>query len=203
MARMASSRKPRQKPTAAEPEPAPAKPSRIIRLFKAVWRPLPLFLMAAIASGVMFWPEIVQKVPELCDRPEFQLPWSQLSVTPPDPWVPQDIVEQVRQQSGLPDPLPVLDESLAAQLAQAFAQHPWVAEVKSVAKTGPRRIRLELIYREPVLMVRTERGFYPVDRDGVLLPPSDFTYADTERLPVVEGVRSVPAGPAGDRKSVV
>jgi len=194
---MASSRKSRRKSAKAEPVPSPSKPSIIIRALKGVWRPFPLFLTAVSVSGVMFWPEIVQRLPDLHRRPEYQLPWSELSVTPPGRWVPPGLVGQVLQLSGLPDPLPVLDEDLAEQLAEAFARHPWVASVQSVMKSSPHTLRLELTYRDPVLMVRTKRGYYPVDRDGVLLPPSDFALADTERFPVVEGVRSVPAGPAG------
>lgn len=156
-----------------------------------------MLLTALGLSTLVFWPEIVRRLPDLRSRPEYQLAWSQIQLTPPGPWAPQDVAEQVRRLNGLPDPLPVLDGQLAERLAAAFARHPWVGEVRSVEATSPGRIRVELMYREPVLMVRTVRGLYPVDGQGVLLPPSDFGIVDTERFPVVEGVRSIPGGPAG------
>ncbi len=199
---MASSKKPRRKSrspakkSSAKASPPP-KPWLVTRVLRSVWRPLPLSAVAVAVSVVMFWPQIVERVPDLSRRPEYQLPWSQVLISTPGRWVPREMAAQVRQMSGLPDPLPLLDETLTERLALAFAQHPWVAEVRSVAKTGPRSLRVDVTYRKPVLMVRTKRGLYPVDHDGVLLPPSDFVPVDAERFPIAEGVRSVPGGPAG------
>jgi hypothetical protein len=195
---MASSQKPRRRSKAAKASEAPAKQSIMSRVLRRAWRPIPLLMAALGLSAVMFWPEIAHRIPELRHRIEYQLAWSQLAITPPKGWVPSDIAAEVCSVNGLPDPLPVLDEHLAEQLAIAFARHPWVAEVVSVRKLSPRRIEVDLRYREPVLMVRMKGGgVYPVDRDGVLLPPSDFTLRDTVRFPLVDGVLSVPAGGAG------
>lgn len=174
-----------------------ARPRLMTRIFRRLWRPFPLLLTALALSVIVFWPELARRIPDLRSRPEYQLSWSRIEITPPGPWAPSQIVEQVRLSSGLPDPLPVLQDQLARTLAEGFARHPWVSEVRSVQATSPGRVRVELIYREPALLVRTQRGLYPVDAEGVLLPPSDFGPSDVERLPVVDGVRSIPAGPAG------
>ncbi len=193
---MAAAKKPQRKPKAVE-KMAPM-PSRLFRLLTSIWRPIPLLMAAVALSALMFWPEIERHLPDLRSRAEYQLSWSDITTTPAGRWVPPDLVSQIQKRSGLPDPLPVLDDGLVEKLAVAFAQHPWVAEVTSVAKTGPQSVKVQMSYRTPVLMVRTKLGLYPVDRDGILLPPSDFAAADAERFPIVTQVRSVPVGPAGD-----
>ncbi len=193
---MAAAKKPRRKAKAAEK--AAPQPSRVSRMLTNIWRPIPLLMTAIALSAVMFWPEIVRQMPDLRSRSEYQVSWSQITTTPAGRWVPPDLISQVQTKSGLPDPLPVLDDGLVEKLATAFARHPWVTEVESVAKLGPQQITIEMRYRTPVLMVRTKGGgLYPVDRDGILLPPSDFALADTERFPIVDQVLSVPSGPAG------
>ena len=177
---------------------AKPQPSRVSRLLTTIWRPFHLLAFALILSTVMFWPEITRQMPDLRSRPEYQISWTNISVTPSGRWVPPDLVSKVQEKSDLPDPLPVLDDRLVENLAVAFSRHPWVAEVISVAKTGPETINIEMKYRTPVLMVRTKRGgLYPVDREGILLPPSDFAPADAERFPILTQVHSLPIGPAG------
>ena len=179
-------------------EKAAPRPSLLARLLTTLWRPFHLLTAAAILSTLMFWPEIVRQMPELRSRPEYQLAWTDISITPPGRWVPPDLITRVQKNSGLPDPLPVLDDGLVERLAIAFQQYPWVAEVKSVSKSGPQCVHVEMRYRTPVLMVRMKRGgLYQVDREGILLPPLDFAPADAERLPVLRQVRSLPKGPAG------
>ncbi|MCA9026525.1 MAG: hypothetical protein KDA86_15065 [Planctomycetaceae bacterium] len=192
---MSDAKKSRRKAKAA-PKPE-SRPSRVARILGVLWQPFPLLTTALALSAVMFWPEIVRQLPDLRDRPEYQLSWSRITTSPAGRWVPPDLVSQVQKRSGLPDPLPMLDEGLVEKLSFAFARHPWVAEVQSVAKTGPQDIIVKMRFRAPVLMVRTRYGLYPVDREGILLPPSDFAASDAERFPVVDQVRSVPSGPAG------
>src|SRR5690606_13887336 len=84
-------------------------------------------------------------------------------------------------------------------LAAAWSRNPWIRDVKSVRVTGEPAVRLEVDYRVPAAFVFVEslQGLYPVDRDGVLLPPTDFGLSDTSRLPHVKNVSTVPVGPAG------
>jgi hypothetical protein len=46
-------------------------------------------------------------------------------------------------------------------------------------------------------MVEVRQGQYPIDSRGVLLPPQDFSVADSRSYPVITGVVSTPQGPAG------
>jgi hypothetical protein len=117
-----------------------------------------------------------------------------------------DFLTEVQYLGGLPDQLDLLDPELPSRLARVFANHPWVEEVRRVEVTPPRRIRIHLAYRTPVLAVslvdRTwdgnRRGAAVsaagvVDRHGVLLPQG----ASTVRLPVLAGRVRPPSGRAG------
>jgi hypothetical protein len=176
--------------------PPKAATSLLRRTLRWLWRPLPLLTMALALSGMMFWPQIVRLVPDLSSRPEYQIGWSQVRVTEPGRWVPLDLLEQVRTQNGLPSELPLLDDRLVRQLAEAFNRHPWIESVASVVKE-PQGVHVGLVYRQPALMVRTPRGVYPVDACGVLLPPADFSVTDVDQFPQVLQVRTLPQGPAG------
>lgn len=190
--------KPRNAKSKAQPSsPAePPKTSLLRRTIRGLWRPLPLLAISLTLSGVMFWPQMLRLMPDLSRRPEYQVPWSQIRINEAGRWVPLDLLDQVRAQSDLPPELPLLEDGLVRQLAAAFARHPWIEAVKSVVK-APHGVRVEVVYRQPVLMVRTPRGVYPVDAEGVLLPPADFSVTDVEQFPQVVQVRSMPQGPAG------
>lgn len=86
---------------------------------------------------------------------------------------------------------------LSERVAAAFYTHPWVQEVRSVRKSYPARIHVDVVYREPVAMVKGVDGDHPIDR-SILLPARDFSDADIERYPVIERVASVPMGKLGE-----
>jgi hypothetical protein len=150
----------------------------------------------------MFRDELARHVPPLTAQPEYQLDWSAVTLPSNGPPVPADLVDQVRQAGGLPERLSVLDPQLARILAASFSSHPWVASVERVDLSESARIRIDLTYRRPVLMVLTGRGLYPVDAEGCLLPSQDFQADEIDlypRLQYAGGDPSVPAGaPWGD-----
>lgn len=107
-------------------------------------------------------------------------------------------LSEVRYLADLPARLSVLEEDLPARLAAAFGRHPWVERVDRVAVEPDRQVRVEPVYRQPVLVVAGEgreglagRGTV-VDGVGVRLPSS----APREGLAVYTG-RASPPGPAG------
>jgi hypothetical protein len=106
-------------------------------------------------------------------------------------------VAQVVENANLPEKLSLLDKNLVVEIAEAFQLHPWVEEVVSVNKSFPAKVSVVLSYRCPVAMVEVRQGQYPIDCHGVLLPPQDFSVADTRSYPIVTGVVSTPQGPAG------
>lgn len=171
-----------------------------------VFRPRWLLLTAVVVSSLVVGPRLVRFLPDLSGRDEYRLQTENIQITRPPRWVPGDLVEQVAERAGFgaeTSPLgsagnpSLLDEGLAKRIAQAFRLHPWVAEVQRVQIQFPARVDVELKYRRPVAMVEVKQGLFPVDADGVLLPPADFSVAQARRYPLIRNVRSTPQGPAG------
>ena len=148
-----------------------------------------LALVSALGVTV---PRLAERLPDLAPRPEYRVGVDQVTITPPPRWIPSDLVREVFDSGGFPEPLSLLDPDLNATLAEAFQRHPWVAEVRAVRKSFPARVLLDLDYRRPVAMVQVPEGVYPVDLDGTLLPPADFSAEMAREYPLVLGVRTTP-----------
>lgn len=191
---MATKRKQQAKKKENE-EPQAQPVAARIRAF--LFRPRVLLFVAAVASATVLLPMAKSLLPDLNKRPEFRLSTSEIQITVPPRWVPHDLVDQVATRAGLPDELSALDGDLTQQIAEAFQVHPWIAEVIRVRKSFPAKIDVELRYRRPVAMVQAKQGMYPIDGEGILLPPADFSVADTQRYLVIQNVSSTPQGPAG------
>jgi hypothetical protein len=121
-------------------------------------------------------------------------------VTPPPPWVRATIKSDVLRLGSL-DQVSLLEVDTTRRVAQAFELHPWVARVQRVSKRYPASIRVDLVYRRPIAVVEVERGnepgLLPVDRDGILLPPEDFSVAQVKSLPRIAVGQTFPAGSVG------
>jgi len=196
------SRKKKKNNASRRPSPHAAvndnEPRGIVERFRhTLYRPKFLLLLACGLSAIVFGPQLYRRLPDPGAREGYQLDTTNIDITPPPRDVPPDIVHQVIQQAELPASVSLLDDDLTRRIADAFAAHPWVAEVVSVRKSFPPRIQVQLKYRKPVAMVRVDDGIYPVDGESVLLPPQDFSMADTRRYPLIRGVQTLPQGPAG------
>lgn len=154
--------------------------------------------MAAVAMTIVMIPVIARLMPKLNDRPEYRIGVEQVIISAPPNWIPPDLAQQVFVRAGLEENQSLLDATLSERVAAAFHTHPWVQEVRSVRKTFPARIHVDVVYREPVAMVKGVDGYYPIDRHSILLPARDFSDADIERYPVIERVASVPMGKLGE-----
>jgi hypothetical protein len=176
--------------------PTPATQSAFIRW---MFKPRSLVLAAGIASLWIFGPLAIRQLPKLEQRPEYMVGPDQVTITPPPRWIPPELVKQVFERAGFTDHESLLDETLSERVAAAFYTHPWIENVRAVRKSFPARLQVDVVYREPVAMVKGFDGHYPIDRNGVLLPPGDFSPADTERYPVIEQVSSVPQGKIGEK----
>jgi hypothetical protein len=103
---------------------------------------------------------------------------SSIEVPPYPIWVRTDIrAEAVREGNLLG--LPICQEDLTLRVAQAFRLHSWVVNVRRVRKQFGNRVLVDLEYRVPVAMVEVPDanqtiGLFPVDANGVFLPPNDF-----------------------------
>ena len=167
-------------------------------LTRLLFRPRMLVLLAIGVTSTFVLPTVVSLLPNLSGRKQYRMEVSKIEITPDAPrWVPDDLLRQVTERAGLPDSVSLLEDGLVEEIAEAFRLHPWVAEVVSVRKSTPARILVELEYRKPAAMVRMKRGMYPVDSEGTLLPPADFSVSEAQRYPIIRNVQSTPQGPAG------
>lgn len=128
-------------------------------------------------------------------RDRYLVPLADVECAPPPGMSRADFLDEVRYYGGLPEKLSVLDAQLPERLRAAFAEHPWVARVEDVTVTPPRRVRVALTYRTPVLAVRWGDTLRAVDAAGVLLPAR----APTAGLPVYPGQPRPPQGRPGTR----
>lgn len=188
----------KKKASKAAASPPPAPPVAKLRVTSWFFRPRQLMITAAVAMMVVMIPVVARRMPKLNDRSEYRIGAEQVSISTPPTWIPPDLAQQVFVRAGLEKNQSLLDATLSERIAAAFHTHPWVQEVRSVRKTYPARIHVDVVYREPVAMVKGVDGYYPIDRHGILLPARDFSDADIERYPVIERVASVPMGKLGE-----
>lgn len=170
---------------------------RIEEVGRVWFQPWWLAGIALACGAIILAPRLVKSLPEIGNRPEYQLRVSNIQITEVPQWVPRDLVKQVAPQAGINPSRSVLDENLTSDLAKAFAQHPWVEKVVKVSKSVPARVTVDLVYRRPVAMVEVATGLLPVDGSGVLLPPTAFTPEDTPRYPLITQPKSSPVGAIG------
>jgi hypothetical protein len=173
-------------------------------LTRALFQPRVLILLALAVSSTVFVPVLVSLLPDLSGRDEYRMQTADIRIVDPPRWIPHDFVRQVVESTALPDEVSLLDGNVNVAIADAFALHPWVADVAAVRQRREPQgvgIDVELRFRRPVAMVEVRRGeapvLYPIDADGVLLPAADFSISDAKRYPLIRGIRSAPAGSAG------
>ncbi|MFH5804396.1 hypothetical protein [Alienimonas sp. DA493] len=179
---------------AGSPRPAdgPA-PSRLRRVAGWFFTPRRLLIAGLLPLVAILVPWTIKQLPDLSAREEYRLTADRVRLEPPPPLaVPSNVVAQVLGE----EPASILEDGLAERLAEGFAKHPWVAGVERVEVLSPAAAVVRLSYRAPAAAVAAGDGLYPIDANGVLLPPADFTRPAADALPRVGGIESTP-GPAG------
>jgi hypothetical protein len=83
----------------------------------------------------------------LADRDRYQFPFNHIECAAPAGMSRTDFLDEVQYLAGLPDRVNVLDENLAARLAQAFALHPRVGKVEGVHIRSAEQIQVRLVFR--------------------------------------------------------
>ncbi len=180
-----------------EESPESSRVSKARVLAELLFRPRILVLTAVVIAGIVLTARVKMWLPEVSQRPEYQVTVQSIQIEDPPHWIPHDLVQQAVNGYGLPSRMSVLDDDLAERVAKAFLHHPWVTDVE-VHTESPQCVKVRPTYRTPIAMVEMRSGgMYPIDTEGVLLPPADFRQADTWRYPVIRGVSSTPQGPAG------
>ena len=159
-------------------------------------------ILGAITLAMLFVvviPAIPSLWPSVNQRERFQMAADRIDLTQATRWTPHDIVENVAKFHPDWKDRSLLEANLAVDVAAAFADHPWIAKVDRVEKTRQGRMIIQVTYRTPVAMIETHRGLYPVDAEGVLLPPNDFSLTQSDQLPHLRQIRSMPSGRAGTK----
>ncbi|MFN7145641.1 MAG: cell division protein FtsQ/DivIB [Myxococcota bacterium] len=179
----------------------PPPPSAFARLgkkvLKAVFRPKRLLLLALIPILGTAAPVVWRHRPQIKENPIYRFTAAEIHISETPSHVPTDLVARTVEAAELGPEFSVLDRDLLPRLADAFSKEPWVKRVVQLRKGLPAHVEADLEYRTPVAMIDVKSGVYPIDAEGVLLPPEDFTPAEVKRYPLVTGVRSLPAGPPG------
>ncbi len=164
------------------------------------WSLQPRILGTVVLAGlfVVVIPALPSLWPTISQRDRFKLSVDAIELTAASNWAPHDVAQRVAADHHLEwSERSLLDKSLVADLAAAFATHPWIEKVDRVEKTRQGRVVVQVTYRTPVAMVETIRGLQPVDAHGYLLPPSDFSTAESDQLPRLRDIKSLPNGKAG------
>ena len=141
-------------------------------------------LLLFILAGYVGWAKWGGRI---ALRQQYVLSADSFEITPQPPWIHTDIKTTVLREGGLGN-LSFLDPDLTKRVAQAFELNAWVAKALSASKQmgdSTPRVMVALWYREPVIMVRTRDPswegdcFWPVDTEGVFLPPEEFSRNQT------------------------
>jgi hypothetical protein len=152
---------------------------------------LPLLAGAALLAGLCLLGD--RALHQLRRSGRYRVAFADIACTPPPGLARADFLAEVQYLGNLPDKLDPFDRDLPRRLNEAFAGHPWVAEVRRVELTPAKEIRVDLLYREPVLSVRLPGACRAVDREGVLLP----VVAAQAGLPRLTGPVGAPTGGPG------
>jgi hypothetical protein len=129
---------------------------------------------------------------------DYRVTPQEVEITKLPSWIHTDIRAEVFRNASLDGPLSIMDGNLTERMATAFSLHPWVAKVRRVTKYHPARVKVELEYRRPVLMVEVPGGLLPVDARGALLPSGDFSPVEKSRFPRLVGGETLPLGTTGE-----
>lgn len=188
-------------PSKKDRSPGPSLPGlrKLIDFFHSPHRSL-VFAVAILIGACIAWAITWEKVrTRVLSSPEYWLKLQDVEITPPPEWIHTDVRAEVFRDASLDRSLSITDDDLTDRIASAFKLHPWIAEVTRVSKYHPARVKVELVYYRPVLMVQVPGGLLPVDVNGVLLPTGDFSPLEAGRYPRLVGIDSVPVGPPGER----
>jgi hypothetical protein len=168
-----------------------------VQVGRWLYRPPVLILMAMICSAPIVYGYISKYLPEIGNLQQYQITADQIVVEHAPDYLPSSFTSDVIEHAGLKFPLSLWEPKLAEKLAQSAKAHPWTDKVNKITVSPHAGIRLDLVFRIPVALVKTNSGYYPVDRDGTLLPPRDFNPELISSYPLISNVMTIPQGPEG------
>lgn len=139
----------------------------------------------------------------LRDTERVRVAFADIECAAPQGQARTDFLAEVQYLAGLPESMSLVEDGVLPRLSEGFAKHPWVKKVERVQIVALRGIRVDLMFRTPVLRVTRNVApkpiHYLVDAEGVLLSAQPVGYDD---LPGFEDAAlPAPATPAGSRWS--
>ena len=162
-------------------------------------RTMNIVLIAVVVIGALAIWGIGQS--RLRHSDKFALRTERIQLSPEQPsWIRGDVLRDVIKQHNLEE-LFLDDSNLTKQLADAFTLHSWINSVELVEKT-PSGVAVVVNFRKPVAMVEVKFNdrphVLPIDADGTVLPPADFTADDISNYLRIAADHLRPSGLVGD-----
>ena len=159
-----------------------------------LWRPGVLVLVVLVLVSTVLLPKVIDRLPELKVRPEYQLTRDAVEIIPSPPaWIPDEFVARATGSDSWPrEGTSILEPDVLQRISESFAARPWVAEVRAVERRVPAGVVVRLVYRRPVAWIETAGSPVAVDVNGVRLPAGDLSGETATNYPVVRGVTSPP-----------
>jgi len=77
----------------------------------------------------------------------YSVAFADIACTPPAGQERPDFLAEVQYLAGMPDRLSILDDNLPSRLADAFARHPLVEGVQTIAIQPARQVAVRLDFR--------------------------------------------------------
>jgi hypothetical protein len=157
-------------------------------------------LVTVIVAGIYWrWQVVRQTAPASA---HYGLSPADIEIVPESDWIDSRVLlKKVVQDASLDDRLSLLDPKLNERISLAFRDHPWVERVERVEKFHPPRIKVTIVYRQPVAIVlgpgdlaADQVKYHAVDRNGIRLPIEDYV-VDLNLLEKLAWVRHVPLKP--------
>ena len=177
----------------------PAWAKRLGTYLKGPGRPLSL-AFGLVGVFLLAWYTVWREVrASVLSSPDYFVGPQDVEISPPPEWIRSDIRAEVFRSASLDGRLSIMDDTILDRIRGAFSLHPWIAKVRRVSKHHPAKVRVELEYRQPVLMVEAPDELLPVDAQGIVLPRGDFSPVEKSRFPKLTGVNTGPLGAAGER----
>ncbi len=161
------------------------------------------FFAVASLLGIYLWGRFSERI--LAGK-NYTVSRDRIHVPNVPPWVRTDFKGEAILSGSLED-MHIQQKDLQRRVASAFEMHPWVAEVRRVTTRFPGQVVVDLSYRRPIAMVavdvvspvtgRVEKGVYPVDATGTLLPTDGFSEEQAANFPRIIARDSTPLGGPG------
>jgi hypothetical protein len=152
------------------PQSGSSLPGRLLLIGVAVKGLIALALVGGVVYAVAWLGGAAGK--RVADRDRYAVRVADIVCDTPPGKDRAAFLTEVRYLAKLPETVQAVDPSLSQQLANAFAQHPLVAEVADVTVEPDGSVRVGLRFRVPVLAVHVfgDSEVRTVDGAGVLLP---------------------------------